>query len=151
MDKHLSISGPEKARLIGIPPGQERFVFLYVVVAFITLAVVMTCSGIAGLSTGKTLMMLIGALIVTFAMLFSVLEVRRLAQKDRDAALVEQPDPYAPHGLVVRPPTGDAYPHHEEYRESQGFDQGQLTSRIPDSTPLVDAFLLRRREKKQRA
>jgi len=55
---------------------------------------------------------------------------------------------YATRTVAVKPPTGEPYPHHEYFVESAGFDQGQLTSRIPGSTPFLDSFVERWRAKK---
>jgi len=150
---HVSVAGPEQTKFVDIVPGRERFTFLYVVISAIAIAFVMTYSGIAGLAWWQSLLMLIGCLTVGWAFLFSVLEMRRLAQKPKnkgDEALTEA-NPYSPRIVAVKPPTGEPYPHHEYYAESQGFDQGQLTSQLPDSTPFIDRFLSRGREKKQKA
>jgi hypothetical protein len=130
--------------------GERKFAFLYLVISTVAIAGVMTISGLSGLSWWQSLLMLIGSLIVVWTVLFTFLEVRRLGQTPKGLEGPAEGDPYAPRKLVVAPPTGDAYPHHEDYVESQGFDQGQLTSRIADSTPFVDR-LLRRREKKELA
>lgn len=148
----VPVAGPTAAKLPGIVAGEERFAFLYAVIGAIAVAIAMTCSGIAGLSWLKTTFVLIGALLVSCAILFSVLEVRRVAQSPKekaDEARIQEENPYGPQTVVVAPPTSDACVHHEYYRESQGFDQGQLTSQIPDSTPLIEAFLNRGREKKR--
>jgi len=142
---NVSVAGPEKAKFAAVAPGQERFAFLYVVIFAAALATVMTYSGLAGLSWWKSVLMLIGTVIVGWAILFSVLEVRRLGKSEKDVAAEREADvnPYTSREVVVKGPTNDPYPHHEDYVESQGFDQGQLTSRIPDTTPLVDKFLKR--------
>ena len=140
MKKHLSN---------GSVPGGQKFTFLYVVISTAAIAGVMTISGIAGLAWWQSLLMLIGCLIVGWTVLFTLLEVRRLggSPKHRASEGPEQDaDPYAPRAVVVAPPTGEPYPHHEDYVESQGFDQGQLTSRIADTTPLVDRLLGRRKK-----
>jgi hypothetical protein len=54
-------------------------------------------------------------------------------------------DPDGPRRVVVEPPTGHPYPHHELLPGSQGLDQGQLTSRCPDTTP--ELFRLWRRNR----
>lgn len=132
-----------------IAPGSERFKFLYVVVSAIAVAFVMTYSGIHGLAWWQSLLMLIASLALACGILFSVLEVQRLAQSAKvgaEGAPKEEVDPYSPRTVSVEPPTGEPYPHHEYYMESQGFDQGQLTSRLPDSTPIIDTFMRRKQK-----
>jgi hypothetical protein len=127
--------------------GQEKYAFLYVAISAVALAVVMTYSGLAGLVWWQSLLLLLGGLIGAWATLFSVLEVRRLAQPSKSGEAQVEAEAYPPRTIVVAPPTGDPYPHHEEYAESSGFDQGQLTSRIPDETPFTGKFLGRRNKK----
>lgn len=154
MDKDLSnvsIAGPAKGRFFGIVPGQERFAFLYVAISAVVVAGAMTFSGIAGLTRGQTALLLIGTLIGAWATVFSLLEVRRIARAaSHRTDLAEGANPYTSRTLIVNPPTGEPYPHHEYFTESQGFDQGQLTSRLPDATPLIESFLGRRRNKKHK-
>ena len=155
MDKQLNVSvaDPERAKFAAIAPGNERFAFLYVVIAAGALASAMIYSGIAGLTLAQTILAVIGAVVVGWAILFSILEVRRLAKTPAEAAqaLEEASNPYTPRTVVVDPPTADPYPHHEDYTQSSGFDQGQLTSRIPDTTPLIARLLGRRRGEMQKA
>ena len=96
--------------------------------------------------------MLTGCLIVGWAILFSVLEVRRLGQtaKERADEALEDANPYSSRIVVVEPPTGERYPHHEDHAESPGLDQGQRTSQLPDSMPFIDRFLSRGLDKKQK-
>ena len=155
MDKQLNVSvaDPERAKFAAIAPGNERFAFLYVVIAAGALASAMIYSGIAGLTLAQTILAVIGAVVVGWAILFSILEVRRLAKTPAEAAqaLEEASNPYTPRTVVVDPPTADPYPHHEDYTQSSGCDQGQLTSRIPDTTPLIARLLGRRRGEMQKA
>ena len=156
MDKQLSnasVAGRERTKFLGIVPGHERFAFLYAVIAAGAIASAMIYSGLTGLTLWQTGLALIGAVVVGWAILFSVLEVRRLAQTPDEAAkeLEEASNPYTSRTVVVEPPTADPYPHHEDYVQSSGFDQGQLTSRIPDSTPFIDRFLRRRRAPVEKA
>jgi len=155
VDKQLNVSvaDPERAKFAAIAPGNERFAFLYVVIAAGALASAMIYSGIAGLTLAQTILAVIGAVVVGWAILFSILEVRRLAKTPAEAAqaLEEASNPYTPRTVVVDPPTADPYPHHEDYTQSSGFDQGQLTSRIPDTTPLIARLLGRRRGEMQKA
>ena len=85
------------------------------------------------------MLLLIGGLFVAWGIVFTFLELRLLAQTPKERAgdiLPEEKEPYGP--VTVQPATGDPYPHHEDYPESVGFDQGQLTSRISGSTPFVE-------------
>ena len=156
MHKHLlkvSFTRPKKARFVGIVPGQERFAFLYVVISAATTTCVVTYGSIAALPWWQRLLMLIGCLIVGWAILFSILEVRRLGQtvKERaDEALGRSSNPYPSRIVVVEPSTGDPYPRHEDYVGSAGLDQGQLTSQLSDSMPFIGRFLSRGRDKKQK-
>jgi hypothetical protein len=155
VDKQLNVSvaGPGRAKFAAFAPGNERFAFLYVVIAAGAVASAMIYSGIIGLTLGQTILAVIGAVVVGWAILFSILEVRRLAKTPAEAAqaLEEASNPYTPRTVVVDPPTADPYPHHEDYTQSSGFDQGQLTSRIPDTTPLIARLLGRRHGEIQKA
>lgn len=134
--------------IFAIVPGHERFAFLYAAISAPVIACVMAYSAIAGLAWWQSFLLLIGGLIGAWATLFSFLEVRQLAQSPQDKAneALINANPYASRIVAVAPPTGDPCPHHEDYPESAGFDQSQLTSRIPDDTPLVGKFLNRRRK-----
>ena len=145
MDKQLtdvSVAGPGGVKFAGITPGNERFAFLYVVIAAGATASAMIFSGLAGLVWWQSILTVIGAVVVGWAVLFSILEVRRLAQTPNEAAkaLENASNPYSTRTVVVEPSTADPYPHHEDYVQSSGFDQGQLTSRIPDTTPFLNRF-----------
>jgi hypothetical protein len=152
MDKpalNVPVTGHKKAKFPGIVNGREKFAFLYVAISALVLGCAMTFSGIVGLTWSQTALLLVGLLIGAWGTLFSLLEVRRLARtamNSADEALEEGANPYTPRTIVVEPPTGEPYPHHEDYAESQGFDQGQLTSRLPDATPFIGSFLRRRRK-----
>lgn len=131
-----------------ILPGrhQEKFTFLYVAISALAITCALAYSLFAGLTFLHGLLLAAGCLLVGLAFVYNFMEVRRasLEKKGGEAAPAE-PDPYGPHTVVTAPPTGDAYPHHEDYVESQGFDQSQLTARIPDATPYPSFH----REKKQ--
>lgn len=149
MEKELSsvsVTGPTQAKSTGIAPGNERFAFLYLVIAAGAVASAMIYSGLTGLTRWQTVLALIGAVVVGWAILFSFLEMRRLARTPAEAAedLEEASNPYTPRTVVVEPPTADPYPHHEDYVQSSGFDQGQLTSRITEDTPLIDKLEARK-------
>jgi len=150
---NASVAGAEKAKFAALVPGHEKFAFLYVAISAPVIAVVMTYSTITGLAWWQTLLLLTGGLIGAWGTVFSFLEVRRVSQtaKDRADEALNAANPYASRTVVVEPPTGDPCPHHEDYPESAGFDQGQLTSRLPDATPLIERLLSRRRAEKQGA
>jgi len=84
--------------------------------------------------------------ILIWAGTFTFLEIQRIER----AALGGGPEELVlqvKRIVVVEPPTGDPYPHHEDYASSQGKDQGQLTSSSPDTTPLIDRWAIRTRSK----
>ena len=150
---NASFRGSGKVKFMGIVRGEEKFAFLYVVISAVAVGCAMTYSWIAGLALLPTVLVLTGALIGAWATLFSVLEVRRLNQtpKNSTEGIAEEADPYASRAVAVGPPADEPCPHHEEYPESPGFDQGQRTSRLSGTTPLIDTFLDRQRNRKQKA
>jgi len=150
-DVPVPVASAGKA-FFSIAPGHEKFAFLYAVIAVGALGTAVTYGMVAGLSWLRMLLAFLGCLSVGWALLFSVLEARRLAQTPDERAseaLEGRANPYTSRSVDIRQPTGDPYPHHEDYFESSGQDQGQRTSRLPGSTPLIDGFLERRREKDQ--
>jgi hypothetical protein len=92
----------------------------------------------------QSLLLAMGMSLVVWGITFTVLEVRRIAGIHRtlDEVVAYRNQCGA---VVVQPPTGDACPHHEDYPESPGMDQGQLTSNLQGSTPLIDLLLHSRR------
>ena|SRR5579871_1332363 len=98
----------------------------------------------------QSLLLATGISLVVWGITFTVLEVRRIAGISTAHRTVDEIEAYRNQYRVgvVQPPTGDAVPHHEDYPESPGMDQGQLTSRLQGSTPLVDR-LLRSRERRK--
>ena len=146
---NVPVARPRRAKFFAIAPGQEKWAFLYVLTAVAAIAWATTYSWIAGLAWWLAVPLVIGCVIAGCAVIFSFLEVRRLARSPKDTAeeaRQEEPNPYGPRTLVVRPETGDAQVHHEYYPESAGLDQGQLTSQISGSTPFVEEFLNRRKK-----
>jgi len=116
---------------------KSRVVFAFGTATAIAVSCIVLYSLIAGLSLLDASFFLIGTLIVVWAGLFSFFEVRRIAA-GRSKSIWwdgsdDRIDPDAPRVLIVEPPTGEATPHHEDHLGSQGLDQGQLTSRIPDT------------------
>ena len=63
---------------------------------------------------------------------------RKAALRSKPTVDKEFEDAYGPRKVELKPPSGEAYPHHEYFTESAGFDQSQLTARIPGSTPFID-------------
>jgi hypothetical protein len=114
----------------------SRVAFTFVVASASAITCITLYSLIAGFSRFETVFLLVGCLIVIWAMIFSFFEVRRIASGSNSIAEREAPDPDVSRVIVAGPPTGQPYPHHEHYPESAGFDQGQLTSRLPDQPPV---------------
>ena len=93
---------------------------------------------IADFSWEQSLLLTIGCLIVLWAIIFSFFEIGRLSRGAKRIRGHESGvDPDAPRTVVVDPPTGHPYPHHEMIPGSSGFDQGQLTSYGRDQTPTL--------------
>ena len=114
----------------------SRVAFTFVVASAAAITCITLYGLIAGFSRFETLLLLLGSLIVIWAMIFSFFEVRRIASRSKSISEREEENPEASYIVVVEPPTGHPYPHHEEQAGSAGFDQGQLTSRLPD-TPYI--------------
>jgi hypothetical protein len=125
----------------------SRVVFIFVVTSAVAITCITLYSLVAGFSRFETLFLLIGSLIVLWAMIFSFLEVRRIASRSKSISEREEVDPDASYVVVVEPSTGHPYPHHEEHAGSAGFDQGQLTSRLPDMPYIQVRLPWRRRQK----
>ena len=108
----------------------------------------------ASLSPFQTSLFLVGTLIVVWAGLFSFFEVRRIAAGRFTSIYVDgsdsRIDPDAPRVVTVEPPTDEATPHHENHLGSEGLDQGQLTSQIPDTFPFAVTPMRLRATKKLR-
>jgi hypothetical protein len=131
-------------------PHREKFTFLYVAISAVAVTCAIAYSLFAGLTFLHGSLLIAGCLLVGCAFVYNFMEVRRVSLDGRAGeAAPTEPDPYGPHTVVTAQPTGDSYPHHEAYTESQGFDQSQLTARIPDQTPYPTGFFARRREKKE--
>ncbi|MGB6947235.1 MAG: hypothetical protein WBE37_32850 [Bryobacteraceae bacterium] len=126
----------------------SQVAFIYAVVT----AVVATCIILFGLTADwsrfQTALLLVGSLVVVWAIAFSFMEVARLAARsEKITGPDERVDPDAPCVVIVEPPTGEATPHHESHVGSPGLDQGQLTSSLPDHTPTFGKFLSRGRRR----
>jgi hypothetical protein len=124
----------------------SQVAFIYAVVT----AVVATCIVLYGLTADwsrfQTVLLLLGSLVVVWAIVFSFMEVGRLAARSKKITGPDElVDPDAPRTVIVEPPTGEATPHHEAHVGSPGLDQGQLTSNLPDHTPLLEKLSYRGR------
>ncbi|HEX5229043.1 MAG TPA: hypothetical protein VFW44_15105 [Bryobacteraceae bacterium] len=125
----------------------SRVAFTFAVISAIVITCVTLYSLFAGLTKFEAIFLLAGSLVVIWAVIFSFFEVGRIANRSKSISGTEEVDPDAPRTVVIEPPTGHPYPHHEEIAGSGGFDQGQLTSRLPD-LPSVSFRLSKRRPKK---
>jgi hypothetical protein len=146
---HPSFAGLGKPKSA---PGQEKFTFIYVAGSGVAVTCAVAYSLMAGLVWWHSLLLLIGCLLAAWALVFTFMEVRRIAgaaKTNADETLSKDADLYVSRTVTVSPPTGEAYPHHEYYAESAGLDQGQLTSQLPGSTPFIEKFLSRRSDKEK--
>jgi len=125
---------------------RSRIAFIYVVATAIVATCIILYSLMAELSRWQSLVLLMGVLVVVWAIIFSFLEVGRLASRSpKISGPDEIVDPDAPRRVVVEPSTGDPSPHHENHPASPGQDQGQFTSQLRGDTPFVE-FLQRRKK-----
>jgi hypothetical protein len=121
--------------------------------ALVLLTVIILVAGfgmMAGLHWWQILIWAVSACLVIGAIMFTFFEVRRLAGVSRSDAEIAREEAEAErqtrHVVIVQPPTGEAQPHHEDHAESPGLDQGQLTSRTPGGTPLIEDLLRKRKQ-----
>jgi hypothetical protein len=127
----------------------SRIAFLYAVVTALVATCIILFSMMVELSRWQSLVLLLGVLVVVWAIIFSFLEVGRIASgAKRIRGPDEAVDPDAPRHLIVEPPTGHPYPHHEDHEGSAGFDQGQYTSRLRDELPSIRSLWHRAHSKK---
>lgn len=126
----------------------SRVAFIYVAVSALVITAIVLYSLTAGWSWMQSLWLTLGVLAVVWGILFSILEVRRIAaRRESISGPPDIVDPDAPREVIVEPPTGEATPHHEFHAGSRGLDQGQLTSRLT-GTPTPGELLHRGRDKK---
>jgi hypothetical protein len=119
----------------------SRILFPYIVVLTTIISLTAGFGMMAGLTSWKILLWCVGLCLVVGAGMYTFFEVRRLAgiTNPREKAWEEeQADDTTDHVVIVSPGTGEPYPHHEAHDESPGLDQGQLTSRSPEPTPLIE-------------
>ncbi len=130
-----------------------RTAFVFVVVTAVIVTSIVIYSLVAALTSWESLVLLMGTLVVVWAIVFTILEMYRLARlpKDGQAVIENEDDLEFPRTVVVQSPTGEPYPHHEHYPESPGLDQGQLTSQLPDSRPWIGELIEIWRRKKLRS
>ncbi len=112
----------------------SRVAFTFGVISAIVISCITLYSLTAGLSWFEALFLLLGSLAVIWAVIFSFFEVGRIASRSKSISRREEEsiDPDARRKVIIEPSTGHPYPHHEHIAGSAGFDQGQLTSRLPD-------------------
>ena len=126
----------------------SRVVFPYAVVFAVMISFIAGFGMMAGMYGWEILLWCIGACLVIGGIIFTFFEVRRLAgisKSTQELAREEaEADRMTRRVVVVEGPTGDPYPHHEDFAESAGSDQGQLTSRSPEPTPVIGKLLSKR-------
>lgn len=123
----------------------SRVVFPYVMVFAAVLSLIAGLGMMAGLHAWEVALWSIGGCLVVSLIIFTFFEVRRLAGISMSSEELARQEAEADRRIVVevQGPTGDPCPHHEDYAESAGRDQGQLTSASPEGTPFVEDFLRR--------
>jgi hypothetical protein len=126
----------------------SQVAFTYVVISAVVITAVLLYSLVADLTWPQRVWLTVGVLIVVWGIVFSILEVRRIAARSESIlGPADVVDPDAPRKVVVEPPTGEATPHHELHAGSEGLDQGQLTSRLT-GTPTPGELFRRGHDKK---
>lgn len=146
---HFPFAGQSKSK----SEGQEKFTFLYGALSAVAVALAIIYSVFAGFSWQHCLLLSIGAAVVGYSIAFTFAELYKSdkTKKVSAAEAAKEEEVYAPRPVSVSPPTGDPYPHHEDYTESQGLDQGQLTARIPGTTPFVGELESRHGKQEEKA
>ena len=114
-----------------------------------------------GLSVSITLILMIGTALLTGGVLFTFLEIRRIAPPtltDSDITrealrTVNHSDQLIILGILRRRMAplfeNEACPHHEYFPESPGEDQGQLTSQLSASTPILEELIAAYRKRQR--
>ena len=127
----------------------SRVVFPYAMVFAVMVSFVAGFGMMAGMYRWEILLWCMGACLVVGGIIFTFFEVRRLAGISRStqelAREEAEADRMTRRVVVVEGPTDHPYPHHEDFAESEGSDQGQLTSRSPEGTPLIGKLWNKRR------
>jgi hypothetical protein len=89
----------------------SRIAFAYAVATAVPVTGIVLFSLIADWSRSQTLLLLIGSLLVVWAILFSFLEVGAIAARSKNLTKQDEGvDPDAPRRVMVAPPTGEPYP-----------------------------------------
>ena len=148
---HLKSMGPTNKRAAWRK--KSWIEFLYVVLTAIALTGIVLYSLTEKLSWSQIMLLSAGSLLVIWAIVFTFVEVQRIAgqsQKSIVQSFDEADDWDLPRRVVVEPPTDEPCPHHEDHAGSEGLDQGQLTSQLSGTTPLI-AELRDRAQRKKRA
>lgn len=126
----------------------SRIAFAYGVVTALAVTAIILYSLVAGWSFKQSLFLTIGVLVILWALMFSLLEVKRISSRSKSIAGPEEAfDPDASRRVPVEPATGEPQVHHEFHPGSPGMDQGQLTANLPDAVPFVGEVERRHREK----
>jgi hypothetical protein len=129
---------------------KSRIAFVYVGATAVVATSIVLYSLVAGLTATQGLSLLLGVLIVVWTIIFTFLEVGRIAARSKTIAGPDEPvDPDAPRRVIVESATGHPYPHHEDHVGSAGRDQGQLTTGLPDQTPFIGELLRSDRRKER--
>lgn len=113
---------------------QIRELMPYLLALALTFTCVVLISLAVGLRVWAAVLFAIGCAVLVWAVVFTILQFSRFA---RPRARKSSHEREVRRVVTVEPPTAEALPHHEDHAESPGIDQGQLTSDLPGSTPLV--------------
>jgi len=114
------------------------------IVAVATLAFIIGL--VAGLSWQECVTLIIGVSCLLGGIVFTLIEMHRLTHPPTSR---RSPPPSTKAATVLRKIVArswqsvDPLPHHENYPECPGQDQGQRTSNIPGSTPLLEEIAQR--------
>jgi len=130
-------------REAGMKSETRTFVALSGLLVIATISFVAILSMLAGLSWLQFILVAIASSFLIWTGFFTLYEFRRITRTPRETEEIESSLKTELRIVIVEPPTGEAYPHHEQHAGSPGQDQGQITSRLPDSTPLLDEILRR--------
>ena len=121
-----------------------RFEETLAIVAAASLALIIGL--MAGLSWQQCLILIFGVSCLVGGIVFTLLEMHRLTHPPTGGSA---PSPATKAATVLRRivvrswQSIDPLPHHENYPECPGQDQGQRTSNLPGSTPLLEAIAAR--------
>jgi hypothetical protein len=95
-----------------------------------------------GLAWEKCLILIVGAAALTGGIVFTFLEIRRIAlppgPKQAARSTLHSAVTNLRRIIAPIPKSNDPCPHHEYYPESPGQDQGQLTSHLSGPTPVLE-------------